>query len=246
MAFEQAAGRKDLDGRVDEYALGVILYQMITGTRPYENDDTGHAFAKVLAGIPYRKPRELNPEVPPRLEQAVLRAMARDRDQRFSTLREFLTAVAQSTGFELLHPPAPGDNSGTAKVAVVTARIAPRSRVGEILAIAGVAFVGLVIAAVFAFRFGMSSAQKPTSAVQPPPPVTTTAPIATPKTTTTATTPPTTPALDIGDLPSAPTVSATASAPPVTTTTAQATTTQTSTHSTSTPKCIPKPGVPCL
>jgi serine/threonine-protein kinase len=51
MAFEQAAGRKDLDGRVDEYALAVILYQAITGTRPYENDDTGHAFAKVLAGV---------------------------------------------------------------------------------------------------------------------------------------------------------------------------------------------------
>lgn len=254
MSFEQAAGRKDLDGRVDEYALAVILYQMITGTRPYENDDTGHAFAKVLAGIPYRRPRELNPEVPPKLEVAVLRAMARDRDQRFGTLREFLTAIAQATGFELLQPPAPGDTSGSAKVAVVSARIQPKSRTGEILAIAiaGVAFVGLVIAAVFAFKFGMSSAAKASAAPPPQPTMTATATTATAAATATATATTTTthvaatnePTVDIGDLPTIATATATATASTAPSTTATAT--ATTTHHAAPPKCVPKPGVPCL
>lgn len=82
MPIEQAAGRKDIDLRVDVYALGVMLYLLLTRKRPYENDETGVAMAKVLQGAPFAKPRELAPWLPAEVEQVVLTTMAREREQR--------------------------------------------------------------------------------------------------------------------------------------------------------------------
>jgi serine/threonine-protein kinase len=93
MAPEQASGRRDLDARVDQYAFAVLAYQLFTGARPYENDDTGHVLAKVLCGAAYRLPRELRPEIPVSVEAAVLRAMSREREQRFASIDEFLRAL---------------------------------------------------------------------------------------------------------------------------------------------------------
>jgi serine/threonine-protein kinase len=95
MPFEQASGQKDLDARVDQYALAVILYQAVTGVRPFENDDTGHAMAKVLAGFTFKRPRQVVPEIPDALEAAILRGLGRFRDDRFPTLRDFLAAIEQ-------------------------------------------------------------------------------------------------------------------------------------------------------
>jgi serine/threonine-protein kinase len=93
MAPEQAAGRKDLDARVDQYALGVMAYQLLTGARPYENDDTGHVLAKVLAGVPYKMPHEVRAEIPPALEAIVVRAMSRTREDRFPSVEAFVDAL---------------------------------------------------------------------------------------------------------------------------------------------------------
>lgn len=82
MPIEQAAGRKDIDLRVDVYALGVMLYLLLTRKRPYENDETGVAMAKVLQGAPFARPREIAPWLPAELEQVVLTTMAREREQR--------------------------------------------------------------------------------------------------------------------------------------------------------------------
>ncbi len=97
MPVEQASGARDLDARVDQYALAVILYQALTRTRPFENDDTGHVLAKVLGGASYRRPRGIVPELPASLEAVVLRGMARDRDDRYASLPEFLSALEATT-----------------------------------------------------------------------------------------------------------------------------------------------------
>jgi serine/threonine protein kinase len=96
MAPEQAAGRKDLDARVDQYALGVLAYQLLTGARPYENDDTGHVLAKVLSGAPYRRPREVLASLPAALESVIMRAMSRTREERFPNVEAFLGALQAS------------------------------------------------------------------------------------------------------------------------------------------------------
>lgn len=71
-----------LDNRSDIYALGVVLYEMVTGQRPF----TGRSLPELTQAIvnsPVRLPSSLVPELSPELEQIILVAMARDRDQRY-------------------------------------------------------------------------------------------------------------------------------------------------------------------
>lgn len=96
MPIEQAAGRKDIDLRVDVYALGVMLYLLLTRKRPYENDESGVAMAKVLQGASFAMPREIAPWIPAELEQIVLQTLSREREQRPPSaiaVAELLTAV---------------------------------------------------------------------------------------------------------------------------------------------------------
>jgi serine/threonine protein kinase len=74
-----------MDGRVDIYALGVMLYLLLTRKRPYENDETGVAMAKVLQGAAFAPPREAAPWIPVELERVVLSMMAREREHRPSS-----------------------------------------------------------------------------------------------------------------------------------------------------------------
>jgi serine/threonine protein kinase len=92
MSPEQAAGRK-LDARTDQYSFAVAAYQMLTGARPYENDTTGHAMAKVLAGAPFKKPREVDPSIPEALESVLLRALAREPSGRFADMKQMGDAM---------------------------------------------------------------------------------------------------------------------------------------------------------
>jgi serine/threonine protein kinase len=100
MPLEQASGRKDIDHRVDQYAVAVMMYLMLTRRRPYENDTMGVALAKIIQGLPYPNVRELSPWVPEAVATVLHRALARERDQRFETTQAFcdaLAAVKQST-----------------------------------------------------------------------------------------------------------------------------------------------------
>jgi serine/threonine protein kinase len=94
MAPEQAAGRSDTDGRVDIYALGVILYEMLTGRVPHRGDSTVRTLAMVMLD-PVDPPRKVRPEldISDELEQIVLRALAKKREQRFQTMHELITAL---------------------------------------------------------------------------------------------------------------------------------------------------------
>ncbi|MDP3278510.1 MAG: serine/threonine-protein kinase [Deltaproteobacteria bacterium] len=107
MPIEQAVGRKDIDSRVDVYALGVIAYLLLTRKRPYENDDTGMAMAKIIQGLPYTSPQELSPWLPAPLAEIVMRAMAHDRSQRYQTVEAFaidLMAARQLTDGIVMPP----------------------------------------------------------------------------------------------------------------------------------------------
>jgi len=100
MAPEQARGDRDLDGRVDVYALGVLLYVALTCTRPVESDEQGSAIAKLVHGVEILPPRHHRPEIPARLEAIVMRALAWDREQRFASAEALGQALidARSAG----------------------------------------------------------------------------------------------------------------------------------------------------
>jgi serine/threonine protein kinase len=111
MAPEQARGDRDLDGRVDLYACGVILYEALTGRRPFSAPNYNALLMQILTATP-RPASQLRPALPAPLEAVIERAMARNREERFGTatdmqrelqsLRERLV-VARST------PPPPLD-----------------------------------------------------------------------------------------------------------------------------------------
>lgn len=84
MPPEQASGRVDeVDMRSDVYALGAILYQLLTGRPPFLGNNTAEVLRQVLHDTPPR-PRSLGPEIPRSLEAICLRALAKVPDQRYA------------------------------------------------------------------------------------------------------------------------------------------------------------------
>lgn len=94
MAPEQVVGNM-VDGRSDLYSLGVILYQMITGTTPFQGETPMQIAAQQWQSPPPR-PRLLRPDLPVAAEQALLRALAKRPDDRYATGHDFTEAFRQS------------------------------------------------------------------------------------------------------------------------------------------------------
>jgi serine/threonine protein kinase len=95
MSPEQAQGKEDIDGRSDIYALGVMLFEMTTGRRPFEAE-TPYAIAVKQVTTPPPKPRSLNPSITPALEAVILMALAKEPPQRYSTAGALLAALHQA------------------------------------------------------------------------------------------------------------------------------------------------------
>ncbi len=85
MAPEQAKSLKNIDARCDQYALGVIFYECVTGRLPFTGD-TIYALLMAIGGGAFPAPRELRPELPPAFEALILRAMSREPDERFESV----------------------------------------------------------------------------------------------------------------------------------------------------------------
>jgi serine/threonine protein kinase len=81
----EQVGGKAIDARSDQYTLGVILYECVTGRRPHEGE-TLFAIMRSIADARFRRPRELRPEIPPAFEALILRAMSQDPERRFETV----------------------------------------------------------------------------------------------------------------------------------------------------------------
>jgi eukaryotic-like serine/threonine-protein kinase len=92
MSAEQARGERDLDGRVDVYACGVMLYEALAGKRPYIAPNYNALLIQIVGKAPTPLTQH-NPSVPPSLEAMVKRAMERDRNRRFQSATEFRTAL---------------------------------------------------------------------------------------------------------------------------------------------------------
>lgn len=89
MSPEQIRGRY-LDARPDIYAIGMMLYRMITGHHPFENvSSLQQLMEHQVERIPER-PENLNAEIPPRLANSIMKALEKDPRHRYCTCREFI------------------------------------------------------------------------------------------------------------------------------------------------------------
>ncbi len=86
---EQVRGKRG-DGRCDVYALGVILYEMLTGKMPFEGPNPFAVMNSRTLNHPI-PPREANPEVSPEMQEIIYRALVRDPAKRYARAGEFAT-----------------------------------------------------------------------------------------------------------------------------------------------------------
>jgi eukaryotic-like serine/threonine-protein kinase len=103
LAPEQLSG-KPLDLRTDLFSLGVMAYEMVTGVRPFSGPNLSNVIYQILNQEPVA-PRQRNAACPERLERAILKALAKDPDDRYKSVRDFaadlkdvLTALTRRTG----------------------------------------------------------------------------------------------------------------------------------------------------
>ena len=92
MSPEQARGEENIDHRADIWAAGCVLYEILCGRTPFVGDNYNQILSSILHGK-FPHPRQLRSGIPRNTEQAILRALAQDRDNRFtsaSEMRQFL------------------------------------------------------------------------------------------------------------------------------------------------------------
>ncbi len=99
MSPEQAQGKVQLDARTDLYSFGVVLYELFVGKVPF-SEGTPYAIINDHIARELPLPSTMNPEIPKTVELVLLRALAKDPDDRYQTAAEMMTAIRSTVKAE--------------------------------------------------------------------------------------------------------------------------------------------------
>ncbi len=159
---------KPLDGRSDLYSLGIVLYEVVTGYQPFQINDFSDAMNKHV-NMPPPPPSQQRPDLPPQIEEIVLRCLAKKPEERYATGTELASALQNVMGTlapqtltalrpvpdqptpigTLLQPPGAGGTLPPLISTLATYTAVPRVRIldksGQTLQVAEVKTQGLTI-----------------------------------------------------------------------------------------------------
>jgi len=131
---EQAQGLRDLGPSTDIYSLGVVLYEIVVGRVPF-NADTPYAIVHDHIYKPLPMPSRINPEVPPAVERVLLKALAKNPQDRYATATDMVAAFRQaveeagvrelSAARHRLSAPLPSSSAATVPPEIVSPPPAP-------------------------------------------------------------------------------------------------------------------------
>jgi len=120
MSPEQLRG-EPLDARTDIFSLGLVLYEMATGRRAFDGSSDVVISAAILNHEP-PPPREIQPDLPPKAEEIILKALEKDRDLRYQSVAEMRTDLKrlrrQSTGRGASESPESSEGAGLSSATV--------------------------------------------------------------------------------------------------------------------------------
>ncbi len=134
MSPEQAQGMR-VDARTDVFSAGVVLYELLTGKRPFDGENQFIVVNQIVSH-PHVAPTRLNPELPVEIDAVLDKALAKQPEQRYATARDFalaLRTVAQQlpesaddtvTNFALGHDSHPSSGSGSRNAMAATSMLA--------------------------------------------------------------------------------------------------------------------------
>jgi serine/threonine protein kinase len=130
MSPEQVRG-KPLDGRTDLFSLGVVIYEMLTGTKPFAAENVTSIIYKIVNEDPVA-PHELNPRIDPGLSAIVMRALSKDANDRYQSGADLAREISNYSSYRAPSTSATGVQPSAAGQKISLAAAAPSAAVAPV------------------------------------------------------------------------------------------------------------------